>query len=458
MSYAGRSPRYDLPWWDTGEVSSGVWNERISTEVDYLVALLDDLATGAGYDGTVRDGFACSAGAGLSLNVAAGLGMVDGIRIYASGVTAKTLSDDSTLYIYLKLTASSFYDRSFTVEESLSGAGMADAILIAKVITAGGSISSVDNNVSGRTPRLRVPGIPNLRVVAPAGAEYTDPKTAIEACNARDIVLIMPGTYTCAATITVPANNITIMGLSRDGTVLSFTTADANHCLQLNGKDGLTIQGLTVSSVASKTGSVIYGDGSTDLQLVGLRITSVDSSSAIYLVNGARLWLSDCHLSGSPAAWFWLQLFCAQADRLKLIGCRILLSGTNATGSIIYERDSNDWHFVNDDIRVTSPAAGLYLIDMRANIGGTTNNGVRISNCNIRGSGDVGTAIRLYTTAAGIYLDDTHLNDNVIFDFATGVSIADARVRETMLHDNNLHTCTTPYSDSGTNTDIQDNS
>jgi hypothetical protein len=474
MSYAGRSPRYDIPWWDTGEISSGTWNKRISTELDYLVDLLDSLATGAGYDGTVNDGFAGSAGAGLSLNVAAGLGMVDGIRIYASGATAKTLSDNSTLYIYLKLTATSFYDRSFTVEESLSGAGMADAILIAKAVTAAGAISSVDNYVTGRTPRLRVPGLPGLRVVAPAGAAYTDPEAAIEGAPAGAVILIMPGTYTITGTITIPNNNISILGVNRDACVLSFTTADANDCIDLNGKDGCRLRSLTISAIAGKTGRGIYGSGCTDTLMYDLAITSGPLSYSIYLTNSShRAIIEECYISGTPTRAITIEnsnygmivnnvvdisttdgygLSLNATSYSAIMGNTVRLSGTTARWC--FGAVGSDLAVIGNNAIVSTPSATSAIIYLWASVA----SGARLmaNNNVVASAGGAGRGIYLVTTNP-YNLDDCVISGNVINACATGILVADARCRYTLIHGNNVRGCTAGISDSGTSTTSADN-
>jgi len=476
MSYAGRTPIYDLPWWDTGEVSSGTWEERISLILEYLQSLTDSLTTGDSYDGTVRDGFTVSAGAGLAINVAAGLGMVDGIRIYAAGVTAKGgLADASTLYIYLKITPTSFYDRTFTVEASLAAPPMADAIHIATVTTAGGVVTVVDNNPATRAARLRVPGIPRLRVVAPQGAEYTSPKTAIEASVAGDHVLILPGTYDITSTITLPDDKITIDGINRDACILNFTTADANNCLFLNGKDRVIIRCLSITAVASKTGSGIRGTACTDTLLQDLFITGPNLALGIFLDGASdRSTIIRCYITGSPgeaidvvggsycliaqcvvdsAATNAVGINILLSSYATIIGNLIRLSGSSPNIGITAGRSSSII-VQGNHIIATAPDATTYGILFQVTAASA---GRLLAKGNILTfAGAAGIGLYLLTTNP-YNLDDCIVEGNSVTLAATGITIADARVRYTLLHGNHLRGCTAGISDAGTSTTSADN-
>lgn len=178
MSFSSETSVFRICYGATGDVETQTDDQRQAYQVEYPLAQLLAMLAGAAYDGTVStNGFAVSAGAGLAISVGAGSGFIGGLTIYAAGATAKSgLTDNKTLYIFLKATATTKYDRSFTVEFSEAAPPMADAICIAKVITAGGAVTSVDDDNSERSPRL--PYLSTLRLgTAPPPVAQNDGAT-----------------------------------------------------------------------------------------------------------------------------------------------------------------------------------------------------------------------------------------------------------------------------------------
>ncbi len=478
--YNNETGTFKLSYPDSGEESSAAAEEQIRNNIEWpLEVALMGLA-GTDMDATVYDGFAVSAGAGLSINVAAGRGIIGGLVIYASSSTAKSgLSDNSTIYIYLKKTATTKDDRTFTVETSAVGTGMADAILIAKVTTSGGSVTAVDNDPPNRAPRIpaSTPGIPTLRVVGAAGAEYSDPKAAIEDCNAGDIVLITAGTYNISSTITVPADNITIMGTSRDGCVLNFTAGDATSCLNLNGKDGISVSRLTIQAVSGHTGKLIDdGAGVSDLALRDVHV-SANNAPAIYFNSpGSRVSIDHCRIATASPDMMRFQ----NVSHLSITRCLLTCSATGAstyalmaqecpdltvahnriemTGAApektLYFRECDRAELADNTIVVTNPvAAGIYVY-LRAGSGDA--HYYRAHHNTIVGAGDVGDGIRLdrFVTSD---LIGCLVDHNIIVDFNVGIRINDAQVLETRVRGNVVYTCTTGISDAGTGTVSTDN-
>jgi len=482
MSYTDKTTILPFSYPAAGETSSSVKeNDRMQRIQAAYLAMMYALV-GTSLSGTVLDGFAISAGAGLSISVPAGWGMISGWTICAAGATAKAgLTNNSTCYIWLKKTATTDADRTFTVEFNTDGSPIADAIFIATATTAGGAVTAVDNSPTGRTPRIPYAysgtGWPQTRIVAPSGGQYTSPKVAIEAASAGDIILLMPGAYTCTAVITVPANNITIMGWDRNAVVLNFTAADATHCINCNGKDGLTLSEFTLSAVGGKTGRGIYGGGCDDLLLDRLVITGADLSQGIYLytsglrnlirdcsattggaqvmfvVNQTDISIRDCAITASGVATHGIYLD-ATTTRGRIAGNAITMAGASASGKAIAIYDwAGSLTLSRNSISCAAPGV-WYAIYIKANSASTR--GLHVNKNQLTSSGAAGTGITLVTTNPN-NLDEAAVGENTCLDFLLGVNIADARVRYTLVHDCQLRSCTTKVSDTGSSTTDVDN-
>jgi len=455
MAYANETDIFKIPWWETGEQSDGDSNEDAALGVEWPLALILESLAGPDLDCTLYSGFAVSIGAGLSVNVAAGKGAVGGLVIYASGITNKaSLPDESTVYIYLKITATTKRDRTFTVEASLSGGGMADAILIASCTTTGGAVTAVDNDPTGRAPRLpaSVPGIPGLRVVAPAGAEYTSPKTAIEACNAGDVVILTASTYTCAELITFPADNITLLGANRDGVILDFTS-DAGDCIDLNGKSCLDLAHFTLQTVAGKTGIGIYGSGCDDLIIRDVKFSAAALTNAVRILSSNRVRISHCLFAlGYTGEKYAIYLdACDQS--------RIAQNTINCTGATpyraLYVVNTDYAYILHNTLSFATADANLRAVYVRA-LSDNVNVGSVVAGNIFAGNADNGDAIVLGSPGDPHFLDETMVTGNSCFDFARGIWVACAAIRETLIHGNKVATCTTGVSDAGTNTNALD--
>ena len=480
MPYANETDRYKIPWWETGEISSGASNEDAALNIEWPLELINKIIAGEACDCTLGAGFQVSAGAGLSIDVAAGSGMIGGLAIYAGDITNKpSLPDDeATIYLYLKLTATTKRDRSFTVEASLSGPPLADAIYIATCTTAGGAVTVVNNSPADRTPRLpgSISGIPGLRIVAPAGAQYTDPKTAIEDCIAGDFVCICAGTYPLTETITLPADNITILGASRDAVILDNTTGSAETVLNLNTKNGIRLSNFSIRTAAGNTGRAITGDACADTLIEGVKIVSTALSYGIYLAGPAdsRVCIRDCDFTGSMSthalrlatfsygrvvgntiqnAGAGGGIYIASTDNILIAHNLILLSLNATTGGGVYLLAVNRSRLVSNIIQASSAPGTWSGITHYGNVGTVVGN-IFVNNV-LQSIGDVGLGITLVTNASH-YIDESVIAGNIILDFATAVSLADVRVRETLVHGNKVATCTTGVTDAGTNTNALD--
>jgi hypothetical protein len=480
--YGNTTPRFLIPFPDAGQASSAAEEEKRELAIEHPLELAIYPLTAGLWDGTVWDGFLVSAGAGLSISVAAGRGFVDGLAIYAAAPTTKSgLTNNSTLYIYLKKTSTTQADQAFTVEQSLSGPPMADAILIATVTTSGGAVTAVDNSPASRTPRIRVPGLPRVRVVAPFGAEYSSPKTAIEACNPGDMVWICAGTYALTATITMPADNITVQATNREGCILNNTTGSAQTVINLNGKSGITLRGFTIQTAAGNTGTAIYNNTGTPTDSLvenvsvvsvalayGVNLTAISRSRILYsrfsgpfstmavrLAASPNSRVEGCYVDnsyGGAAAGLQATLGC---DSTIISENRVILSGASATGTAIGSWNDDDVTIVGNLVSIPTPAAGAVGIFAIGYNEGANRAAVICANVLIS-AGGVGVAIT-FQAQASQYLDYCIAGSNIAVGWATGVSIVNAGCRYTLVHGNNLHGCTAPTSDTGTDTLIADN-
>ena len=106
--YDNNYGRFELTYADSGDVSSAAAELQLRKNITWPLEVLMEILAGTAMDGTLyAGGFLVSIGAGLSVDVAAGTGFIEGLVIYASGSTNKaSLPDDTaTIYLYLKETA-----------------------------------------------------------------------------------------------------------------------------------------------------------------------------------------------------------------------------------------------------------------------------------------------------------------------------------------------------------------
>ncbi len=481
MPYTGSVGNQQLAYQRTGTVMTEANNLDLATRLQRHLDLLELALAGSAESGTVLNQFEVSAGAGLSISVAAGSGLVAGLLIKSAVATAKAALPDNqaNVYIYLKTTATTGADASFTVEYNTTGVVPADSILIAKVTTAAGAVTAIENSPTNRTPRIPYgysgTGIPTLRVVAPAGAQYTSPKTAIEACSAGDTVLITPGTYTVSSAITVPQNNVTILGTNRDACVIYWDNADANHCILLGAHTGCVIQDLTLSAIAGKTGRAITGTTCSYARIQNVYITSPNLSRMISIGTATRVRILGCRLSGgasyagivmggtdaliadnlldiSDTGEVYAIYVGASAHRTTVSRNNVTMSGAAPTRAV-HIVDSDYVTAEDNIIRITTPGAGIW-INLFADTRTCTANSVY--NNLVLSAGNVGTGINLSTTSPRNY-NDNQVCDNAIHGCALAIGLADIRVRYTLVHDNLVRDNAAGLSDAGTSTHSADN-
>ncbi len=317
-----------------------------------------------------------------------------------------------------------------------------------------------------------------VRVVAPSGGDYTDPKAAIEACDAGDIVWIMGGTYSVSASIVVPADNITIQGTNPEAAVITNSAAGAVHALNLNGHDGVVVRDIGFVAAGGNTGYSIYGAATVDDTLIEhcWFDCTAGGNYAVYLDGGSRNTVQNCYLTSVQAYSFARMkghyAVCRQNHIIQdydgvCIAITILASdycvvadnyihelGTGSTGAIIVYI-SNNGRIVGNAIEVDDPAAAAYMISLRNHIAPSTKGGL-ISDNIVQLAGNVGGGIKLSTNDPQT-LDWVTVNDNSVYDGSIGVRIDDARCNQTRVHDNNVTDCTTPVSNAGTDTNAVDN-
>ena len=470
--------RFALSYPDSADASSAAAELQIRKNITWPLELAIKALCGADCDCTLSTGFQVSIGAGLSVDVSAGSGLIDGLVIYASGTTNKaSLPDDTaTIYLFLKKTATTKDDRSFTVEYSLAAPPMADAIYIATCTTSGGSVTVVDNNPASRVPRI--PGsledIPGLRVVAPAGAEYTDPKTAIEACVAGDCVYVCAGSYTIPSSIGIPCHNIAVIGQSHLLTMLNFTPVAADHLFELNGYNGLRFHNFAVTTAAGNDGYAFNGNNCDDIAISHVKINGADLTRCINFSYVERARITQCYLLGGGQYGIFLHgssdsfiadniidstkdgsahgIYLSSSTRVRAAGNLIHLSGANVLGGIS-ATNPQQIAILHNTIRLDDTDAGTNAIHLRASVVDSYYN--RIIQNLVIGDSDLGDGIRLETVNPHT-LRETHIAENDVIDFDDGIAILDARCNDTFCHGNKVATCTTGVSDAGTNTNAQD--
>jgi len=96
---------------------------------------------------SVLAGMAPSDGGGLTVTIAAGRCCIGGYIVRASSSEDVAVSDDTTGYLWLQLTGAASYDVTATawIETADLTAPPANAALITKFVTSGGSVSSVQD-------------------------------------------------------------------------------------------------------------------------------------------------------------------------------------------------------------------------------------------------------------------------------------------------------------------------
>ena len=312
-----------------------------------------------------------------------------------------------------------------------------------------------------------------VRVVAPSGAPYPDPKAAIEACAAGDVVLILAGTYTLTSTITVPANNITILGASRDGVVLNNTAGSAQNVLDVGSRTGLILRDFTIQAAVGNTG--ITGAAPDDLLIENVKIVSTAFDRGISLSTPTRVRIIRCYITG-PFSYAPLCLLGGSQNVVS--GCHLVNSGSGYIAFLycprsfivnnvlqhtlsgfaqlgIYVNACSYLTIAGNVIEATTAPGTWYPIYIRATT--TTDVGHQVTGNLLISSGGAGVLVQLCTQSGG-YLDDVMVGHNFCKSGLIGVRMSDAGVREAMVVGNNLHSCTTAYSDSGTSTYLADNS
>jgi hypothetical protein len=321
-----------------------------------------------------------------------------------------------------------------------------------------------------RAPRAK------LRVVAPTGAPYSSPKTAIEACNTGDCVLILAGTYTETTAITVPADDITIMGLNSEATIIHWNVNNATVFINCGAHDGIEIRNLTLQGDATHGLYAIQGSGADDLDVDNVHF-DCDSLRFMNLPNCNRAHIRHCTMTGLASTQYGIVsggaevtiidnritadfdgaqylLYHSTGDRAVIAGNTLRATGTNVT-RCVYVWNTDYARILENHIEIVDPNApyALYMLSLSDNV----NVGSIIQGNIIIGDGDVGQGIFLNSAGNPHFLDDTQVSDNQVFNFANGVRVGHADVRESRVRDNNVHTCTTGIVDLGTNTDSVDN-
>lgn len=314
-----------------------------------------------------------------------------------------------------------------------------------------------------------------IRIVAPTGGDYTDPRAAIQACSAGDVVWIMAGTYPLTSTIVIPADGITVMGVGRDQVILNNTTESSQTVFALSGYDGICLRDFTIQTAVGNSGYGILGSGADDLRLLNLKVNSAALGIAVrlYPTDCPRVLIQGCLFTG---------VFTTAV--LQLVSTRGIVTGNvieQAGAGLVLDGRSNALLFMGNQIYINyggynQPALRLWSCNRTRIIANVISHGAAPGAWDavcaygatgatwryntVQGNvfvsqGNVGLGCRL-ATISGCYLDESIVDGNLFVAFATGIHVIDARVRETLLHGNKVATCTTPVINAGTNTNEQD--
>lgn len=241
-----------------GAIETEITNARmgetdIKTAMGLLVKVLGLTTDG----GIVSSGFATSAGAGLSVNVASGTGITrEGILVKTTGTSAVSVSPNTTNYIYF--TNSSTYASTTTLATANAG------LYVASVVTGAGSVTSV-------TDRRRY--APRVATTSLDGPMSAADKTKLDGIEA----LAQPN-QNAFTTVTVSGQNNVVADAVSD--TLTFMAGTAMVITTDSSTDTVTITADATSAGGTETGKLARTHASTgrvgDSQLLqGYAVTSL---------------------------------------------------------------------------------------------------------------------------------------------------------------------------------------
>jgi len=122
---------------------------------------------------------------------------------------------------------------------------------------------------------VSLPG-PDVIIVAKSGGNYLTISAALATCSGGETILVYPGTYT--ETMTMPANNITVIGMGNPGSII-VTQADA-AIVDYNTRTGIWIENMTLSVTAATT-AIFTVSGSSGTITLNNCILAMTSATAL---------------------------------------------------------------------------------------------------------------------------------------------------------------------------------
>lgn len=135
------------------------------------------------------EGFDVTDGGGLDVDVAAGKALVDGYLIESDSTQSVSLADDDTNYLWL--------EPDGTLTDNTTGTNPGSALLLAVIVTASGSISSITREVNVTTgPYI---------YIRKASAESVTSSTTLQDDDDLTVAL-EPGLYRATLALEVTAN------------------------------------------------------------------------------------------------------------------------------------------------------------------------------------------------------------------------------------------------------------
>ncbi|MCB1060266.1 MAG: right-handed parallel beta-helix repeat-containing protein [Calditrichaeota bacterium] len=167
-----------------------------------------------------------------------------------------------------------------------------------------------------------------IRTVSQFGtADYTSVSSAVSASSTGDTILVSPGSYNDAITITF--RTITIIGAGWDATQISPSSGAA---LTLStSSNGSVLEGMAI--VANTT--VLNTGGNTDSVTIRRCTMQTPQNFGYSLTNCRRIYFEDCVLT-STANSTMFNVSVQTNSTLTLRGCILGFNGTSASSSVYF--------------------------------------------------------------------------------------------------------------------------
>ena len=147
---------------------------------------------------------------------------------------------------------------------------------------------------------------PFVVVAIDGSGDFTDIQTAIDTLPASGgTVYIKPGDYTITATITIPSDNVTLMGSGRSTKIIATTNI---HLISID--PGTTTNGSRISSLyiyGNNTRFGIYIVEVTKLTVDDVTIENCAAGIFMSHIASARNTINNCHILNNAGRGIWIQ-------------------------------------------------------------------------------------------------------------------------------------------------------